>query len=145
MKEENVPLDALRMEEGAEELLKSPAVQPYIRLAQAVAAGGDPEAAAKELSELPLEQRYLWRVASALELAFADFDSSSIRADLETLSPEALEKVASLVHPRPLQFCLFLAALFGVEAMEKVMTQAIRLGKECSQPDEASEEEPWES
>jgi len=36
----------------------------------------------------PLEKRYVWRVASALKWAFADFDTVTVEADRQTLSPE---------------------------------------------------------
>jgi hypothetical protein len=36
-----IPISAIRWEEGAEELPKSPEAQPYMRLAKAVVAGRD--------------------------------------------------------------------------------------------------------
>ena len=39
----------------------------------------------KEVAALPLEKRYVWRVASTLKWAFADFDSMNMEADRQTL------------------------------------------------------------
>ena len=122
-------LSDIKMEDGAEELLKSPTAQPYMRLAVALAAGRDIQAPLLEISQLPLESRYLWRVVSALKWAFVDLDDLSIVVDRKTLSPEDLDKVEELLRLRPLQFCLFLKALCGSEEMEQTMVQAIRRAK----------------
>ncbi|MGA8234454.1 MAG: hypothetical protein WB795_23460 [Candidatus Acidiferrales bacterium] len=84
------------MEDGAEELMK-------------VVSG----TALLEISQLPLGDRYLWRVVSALKWALVDFDDLSIVVDRKKLSPDDLDKVAALLRHRPLQFCLFLKALCG--------------------------------
>jgi len=54
-------------------------------------------------------------LASALKWAFADFDDLSVSADKETLTPEDFSRVMDLMKLRPMQFCLFLKALVGVE------------------------------
>jgi len=90
-----------------------------------VVAGRDTGPALREISLLPLEKRYLWRAVSALRWAFVDLEDLYIEADTETLPPEDLKKVVSLVRLRPMQFCLFLSALFGPEKMEQIMTEAI--------------------
>ena len=127
---EEIPLSAIRMEEGAEELLKSPEAQSYIRLAVAIQARQDPKPALLEISQMPLEKRYLWRVVSALKWAFADFDDLSAAVDCKTLSREDLDKIESLLQKRPLQFCLLLKALYGSEKMERIMSNAIEEAKE---------------
>src|ERR1035438_7226421 len=99
------------MEEGAEELLNSELMKPYLRAAAAFMANEDMAAAIAEIAELPLEQRYVWRIASALKWAFADFDDLSVQVDRQTLSPEDSEKVLELLKVRPIQFCMFLKAL----------------------------------
>ena len=121
--------DEIRMEEGAQELLESPEAQLYIRLAIALESGHDLKPALEEISRLPLEKRYLWRVVSALKWAFVDLDSASVVVDRRTLSRDDLRKVAEVVKHRPLQFCLFLRALFGSENMERIMVQAIEQAK----------------
>ena len=68
-----IPPQDLKMEPGAEDLLDSPALKPYMDLALAVMGHKDVGPAIKEITALPLEKRYTWRVASALKWAFADF------------------------------------------------------------------------
>jgi len=124
-----IPVSAISLEQGAEELLRSPEAQPYRRLAEAVVTGRDTGPALREISALPLEKRYLWRVVSALKWAFVDLEDLNIEADTETLPLEDLKKVVSLVRLRPMQFCLFLSALVGPKKMEQIMTEAIEQAK----------------
>jgi hypothetical protein len=121
-----VPIRDLKMEPEAEELLNSPAMKPYLNLAIAMMGGKDTAPAIEELSALPLEQRYVWRVASALKWAFADFDTDGVEADRQTMSPEDRAQLIELLKHRPLQFCLFLSALFGQKGMEVMMVSALR-------------------
>ena len=121
-----IPPQDLKMEPGAEELLSSPALKPYMNLALAVMAHADVRPAIEEITALPLEERYTWRVASALKWAFADFENLSVVADRQTLSQEDLDKLVDLIRLRPLQFCMFLAALFGEEQMEKLIYESVR-------------------
>jgi hypothetical protein len=51
--------------------------------------------------------------------------------DRKTLAPEDRKKVAELLQHRPVQFCLFLKALVGTEAMEQMMMQAISIAKQA--------------
>lgn len=113
------------MEEEARELLDSPLMRPYMRLALAVASGEKIRPALEEIAALPLEQRYVWRVASALKWAFADLDMMSVGADRRTLSPEHDQKLSDLLRVRPVQFCLYLSALFGEKQMDAIMSSAI--------------------
>jgi len=91
--------------------------------------GGNVDGKLREISEVPLEERYTWRVASALKWAFADLDDLNVRADLETLRGDDLQRIFDLLRYRPLQFCLFLAALWGPDAMEQMMSRAIDFAK----------------
>jgi len=100
-------------------------MEPYLRLAMAQLQGADPGPELETLRRLPLEKRYVWRLASALKWAFADFDSANVKADREMLSAEDQAKVMDLLKHRPVQFCLFLKALLGPEEMKRVMIQAI--------------------
>jgi hypothetical protein len=127
-----IALDALRVEEGVQKLLDSPDMKPYLDLAAAAISGRGLESELKKLSSLPLEKRYTWRVVSALKWALADFDDLGVRADVQTLSENDLEKVANLLERRPVQFCLFLSALFGPDDMERLMIRAIGLAKSLS-------------
>jgi hypothetical protein len=69
-------------------------------------------------------------VASALKWAFADLETESVNADKETLTPEDFGKVMDLLKFRPMQFCIFLAALVGVEELQRMMVQAIGVAKQ---------------
>ena len=102
-----IPIRDLKMEPGAEELLSSPALEPYMSLALAVMGHEDVAPAVKAITALPLEQRYTWRVASALKWAFADFENLNVVADRRTLGQEDLDKLVDLLRVRPLQFCMF--------------------------------------
>jgi len=101
-------------------------IQAYVRLIQADMAGPEErKAALAELSAIPLEKRYLWRIVCALKWAFLDFDGESVAADKETLSTEDRAHIAELFRYRPFQFCMLLRELVGRENMEKMMTAAI--------------------
>jgi hypothetical protein len=121
-----VPIRDLKVEPEAEELLESAAMEPYVNLAMAIMGGKDTAPAIEELAALPLEKRYVWRVASALKWAFADLETLNVEADRQTLSLEDRKQLVELLKNRPLQFCLFLSALFGQKNMEILMVSAIR-------------------
>src|SRR5213078_492096 len=93
--ERMVPIDELRQEEGASEL--APDMEPYLAYIMATMQGGDGKAALEIISKLPLEKRYVWRVASALKWAFADFDDEAVTADGKTLTAEDQAKIIDLL------------------------------------------------
>lgn len=121
-----IPIRDLKVEAEAEELLESAAMEPYMDLAIALMSGRDTSPAIEKIAELPLEERYVWRVASALKWAFADLETLNIEADRKTISPEDQTRLEELLQHRPLQFCLFLSALFGQKQMEMLMISAIK-------------------
>jgi hypothetical protein len=125
-----VPIKDLVSEDGAHELATSENMQPYLRLLTAGLQNKDTAPHLEEITKLPLEKRYIWRIASALKWGFADFDSVYIPVDRETLSAEDLSKVVKLLRLRPLQLCIFLKALLGEEAMERMMNAAIAGAKQ---------------
>lgn len=102
------------MEDGAAELLHSPEMQPYSRYIEAAMFGGDIDPAVREIAALPLEQR-VWRVASALKWAFADFEGWNVVVDRKTLQPEDFDKLLKLLRLHPIQFCLFLKTLLELK------------------------------
>jgi hypothetical protein len=108
----------------------SPDMEPYLRLIMAEMREVDPTSELEEIRQLPLEKRYVWRVASALKWGFADFDSVNVDADRETLTPEDFAKVMDLLTLRPMQFCMFLKSLVGAEEMQRMMVEAINLAKQ---------------
>jgi thioesterase domain-containing protein len=127
---ENIPIKDLNIEEGSQEMLKSPSMEPYMQLALKVVKEEDPDAALEEIAKLRLENRYVWRIASALKWAFCDFDDLNVEADRATLEEADLEKVTELIRLRPAQFCLFLKALLGEQEMEQVMLEALAMAKQ---------------
>jgi hypothetical protein len=126
---ESIPIKNLRSEDGAHELATSPDMQPYLRLIKAGMQNHDITPNMEEIAALPLEKRYVWRVASALKWAFADLEDVSVNVDRQTLSAEDLRKVSELLRLRPMQFCIFLKALLGEEAMERMLAEAIAVAK----------------
>jgi hypothetical protein len=127
---EVVELASLKFETGAEELMNSPEMEPYMRHVEAAMLGGNVDSCVREIAVLPLEKRYIWRVASALKWAFADLEEWSVVVDRQTLPTADLEKVMKLIRSRPIQFCLFLKALVGGEKMEEFMNHAITVARQ---------------
>jgi len=56
-------------EEGALELAESKSMKPYMSLTIAMIQGRDVATALREIASLPLEERYVWRIASTLKWA----------------------------------------------------------------------------
>jgi hypothetical protein len=125
-----IPIRDLKIDPTAEDLLESLAMKPYMDLAIVVMGKKDVRPALEAITALPLEERYTWRIASALKWAFADFENLSIVADRRTLCQEDLDKLVDLLRHRPLQFCMFLAALYGEERMEEIMALSVQQVKE---------------
>ena len=127
---DSIPTTDILSEDGAHELATSETMQPYLRLLKAGLQNKDTTPHVEEIAQLPLEKRYIWRIASALKWGFADFDSVYVPVDRETLSEEDLRKVLDLLRFRPMQLCMFLKALIGPEEMERLMTSAIAVAKQ---------------
>ena len=102
------PTAGIKMEGGAQKMLKSPSVEPYLTNAEAAMTGKGWNKAAKAIAELPLERRYIYRIASSLQNAFCDFDRSSLRIDLSSMSAEDFDMVVGLIDRRPVQFAMLL-------------------------------------
>jgi hypothetical protein len=126
-KPKSIPIKDLRQEEGASELASSPDMEPYLDYVIASMQGADVQPYLEALSKLPLEKRYVWRVASAMKWGFADFDSEPVAADRDTMNPEDFAKVVDLLKFRPIPFCIFLKSLVGAEEMKRMMVKAILL------------------
>jgi hypothetical protein len=124
-----IPINELCQEEGAQELASSPKMEPYLQFAMALMQGNDPTPELEAIRQLPLEKRYVWRMASALKWGFADFDDLGVDADRQTLSPEDFANVMDLLKFRPMQFCIFLKTLVGAEEMQRLMVHAIGIAK----------------
>ena len=125
-----IPIKDLISEEGAHELATSPDMQPYLEVLIAEMQGLDTAPALRAIAELPLEKRYVWRVASALKWGFADFDDETASIDKRTLTPEDFAKVRDLLKLRPVQFCMFLKALFGAEEAQLMIAQGFEMTRD---------------
>jgi hypothetical protein len=110
-------------------------MKPYFALLKAQMSGQDTEPYLAALAALPLEERYVWRVISALKWAFCDLETESAIADFRTLSEEDRVRVAEPLTLRATQFCLFVNALLGEEATDQIMQHALRCAKESSTPE----------
>jgi len=62
-----IPIRNLVSEDGAHELATSEGMQPYLRLLKAGLQDKDSTSLVEEIAQLPLEKRYIWRIASALK------------------------------------------------------------------------------
>jgi hypothetical protein len=111
-------------EEGAEELTNSPKMRPYLNYYKAAFKGESTEAALQAIADVPLQDRYLWRIASALKWAFADFDRVTAELDVRTMNNEDAKHVKGLILSRPLQFCLLVSLLMG-EGWDLAMIKTI--------------------
>ena len=127
---QSIPISALHQEAGAQDLVRSEKMRPYLQLLKAHIGGQDTASYLAALAELPLEERYVWRVISALKWAFCDLETENVLADLETLSEDDLKLVSEPLAIRAMQFSLFAKALLGQEAAEQVMLRAIRCLKQ---------------
>jgi hypothetical protein len=130
----NLPISEIHSEDGAQELVRSERMKPYLALLKAQMGGHDTEPYLAALAALPLEERYVWRVVSALKWAFCDLDTETAIADLHTLSEENLKKVVEPLSLRAIQFCMFVNALIGEEATERIMQHALRCAKDSPEP-----------
>src|SRR5450759_2658262 len=75
-------------------------MKPYLNFAKAVIQDHDPSPELEVIRRLPLEKRYVWRVASALKWGLADCESLSVEADRQTLKPEGHAKIMELLKFR---------------------------------------------
>lgn len=101
-----MPIKDLHQEPGAKELAESPEMEPYLNFIGALMQGADPAAALEAIRQLPLEKRYVWRIASALKWGLADCDDLSVKADRQTLTDEDFAKVSDSLNLRPIQFAV---------------------------------------
>ena len=127
---ERIPIKNLHQEDGAHELATSPDMKPYLNFIKAVIQNHDPAPELDAIRRLPLEKRYVWRVASALKWGLADCDDLSVEADRQTLRPEDFKAVMDLLKFRPMQLAIVLKALVGAEEMQRMMIEAIGMAKQ---------------
>ncbi len=131
----NFPINEIHSEDSAQELVRSEKMKPYLAILKAQMSGQDAEPYMDALAALPLEERYVWRVISALKWAFCDLETENALADFRTLSEEDRVRVAEPLTLRATQFCLFVNALLGEDATGRIMQHALRCAKESPAPD----------
>lgn len=120
-----IPISELRTETGSEELVRSDNMKPYQEVLMAVIGGRDTSSALADLAALPLEQRYVWRVVSALKWGLCDLETENVAADIATLSEEDLKRVTEPLALRAMQFSLFVKALAGEAVAREIMLRAL--------------------
>ena len=120
-----IPISELHTEEGSEELVQSESMKPYMDVLLAEMKGEDTSKVLAALSALPLEQRYVWRVISALKWGLCDLETENVAADIATLSAEDLKTVAEPLELRAMQLSLFVKALVGEKAAKEIMLRAL--------------------
>jgi hypothetical protein len=120
-----IPIGDLRTEAGSEELVRSESMKPYMELLMAEMGGQDTSPVLAALAALPLEQRYVWRVVSALKWGLCDLETENVAADIATLSEQDIRSVAESLALRAMQFSLFVKALVGEAAAREIMLRAL--------------------
>src|SRR5258708_619901 len=120
----NIPVSQLKPDPEGAGMLDAPQMQIYDRIITAVMHGQDPAASIRELTAVPVEERYISRVIAALGFAFGDFDSACVRMDLDTLLTAEIERLTGLLAGRSTQFCILMREFFGSEQM-KAMISAV--------------------
>ena len=126
---ESIPISSIRVEDGAKELVRSEKMKPYLELLKAQIGGQDTAPLVDALAALPLEDRYSWRVTSALKWAFCDLETENLIADLETLSAADVKKLIEPLQMRTLQFSIFLLTILGEEVGEQLILHALEGAK----------------
>jgi len=125
-----IPIKDIHQEDGAHELASSPDMKPYLDFIKAVIQDHDPSPELEAIRQLPLNKRYVWRIASALKWGLADCEDLSVEADKRTLTPDDFAKVMDLMKFRPMQLAIVLRTLFGAEEMQRMMVEAIKVAKQ---------------
>jgi hypothetical protein len=122
-----IPLDKFKIDPEAAALLDAPQMAIYDRILMAAMQNRDEalRAALRDLSAIPLSQRYVWGIISALGFAFGDFDSACIKLDLDTLPFKKTDKMREVIEFRAAQFCILMREFFGDEGMKIIMYRAI--------------------
>ena len=126
---ESIPTSSIRVEDGAKELARSEKMKPYLELLKAQIGGQDTGPFVEALAAVPLEDRYSWRVMSALKWAFCDLETENLIADLETLSAADVKKLVEPLQMRTLQFSIFILTMLGEEVGEQLILHALQGAK----------------
>ena len=103
----------LKVDPLAEDLARSAAMRPYMNYYEAVVKNDHQgaEDAAQQIKHLPLEQRYIWRIMSALKWGLSDFDFKTVKLDLPHLSDEERHEMVQDLEVNLIQLRTMLDAL----------------------------------
>ena len=125
----SMPISSIKVEDGAQDLVRSEKMKPYLELLKAQIGGQDTAPFVEALAAVPLEDRYSWRVMSALKWAFCDLETENLIADLETLSAADVKKLIEPLQMRTLQFSIFILKMLGEEVGEQLILHALESAK----------------
>lgn len=128
-KPESIPISSIKVEDGAQDLVRSEKMKPYMELLKAQIGGQNTGPFVEALAAVPLEDRYSWRVMSALKWAFCDLETENLIADLETLSAADVKKLIEPLQMRTLQFSIFILTMLGEEVGEQLILHALEGAK----------------
>ena len=114
----------INTQNGTEEHSETPEMDVYSRILKAAARGQNLAPLLEELAQIPLEERYIWRVVSALKSVFEHYENACVWADLQTLGGMDLLRVECASRTAT-PFCRFLVTVCGSQPMEGTMSLAI--------------------
>jgi hypothetical protein len=124
-----IPIANCNVEDKAQEVVRPDGMRPYDALLDAQMWGEDTSAFVSAIRALPLEERYVWRIMSALEWAFCDFNTNLVNIDLRTLRGEKRAELNEDLQVRTLQFLVFVCNMLGEVAGEREILQALDRAK----------------
>jgi hypothetical protein len=108
-----------------DELANSEEMKPYVDFFAAAMIGEGVEPALQRVAALKLNERYVWRVASALDWAFADSDSEAAKLDWTLMSEEDRAEVSDMLRFRVVQFAYLIQAVYGKEGLQRHFEEAL--------------------
>ena len=106
-----IPLSQITTDPVGDMLAESEAIKPYIDHYRALMTGGDSDTTLHTIASLPIEKRYLSRVAQCLDWALADWDNETAKLDMPYM-PD-LEEIKEKLRIRSWQLRALLATLEG--------------------------------
>ena len=125
----SMPISSIKVEDGAQDLVRSEKMKPYLELLKAQIGGQDTAPFVEALAAVPLEDRYSWRVMSALKWAFCELETENLIADLETFSATDVKKLVEPLQMRTLQFSIFILTMLGEKVGEQMILHALQGAK----------------
>lgn len=110
MEPERIPLNEIKIDPLAQELVRSEQSRPYMDYWMKAYSNdvAGVESALQVLRDLPLEKRYTWRVFSALKWGLADFDDECVKLDLPHISETKRAEMVKELQIRFLQLEMLL-------------------------------------